>query len=92
MSDARAAIFLRNAVGVRFNLRQNSWPQNRGRGRVWRRGVSCSRYGKDRREALASASRRGQAAEVRAEVKLAFEPTGVVFTLAASLSESLSEG
>jgi two-component sensor histidine kinase len=35
---------------------------------------------------------RGLAAELRAEVKLAFEPTGVVFTLAAPLSEGLSEG
>jgi PAS domain S-box-containing protein len=35
---------------------------------------------------------RGLAAELRAEVKLAFEPAGVLFTLAAPLSESLREG
>jgi PAS domain S-box-containing protein len=35
---------------------------------------------------------RGLTAELRAEVKLAFEATGVVFTLAAPLSESLREG
>jgi PAS domain S-box-containing protein len=35
---------------------------------------------------------RGLASELRAEVKLAFEPAGVVFTLAAPLSDSLSEG
>ncbi len=36
--------------------------------------------------------KRGLASELRAEVKLAFEPAGVVFTLAAPLSESLREG
>jgi two-component sensor histidine kinase len=35
---------------------------------------------------------RGLASELRAEVKLAFEPAGVVFTLAAPLSDALSEG
>jgi two-component sensor histidine kinase len=34
---------------------------------------------------------RGLAAELRAEVRLEFEPTGVVFTLSAPLSDSLRE-
>ncbi|WP_372785705.1 sensor histidine kinase [Phenylobacterium sp.] len=35
---------------------------------------------------------RGLARTLKAEVRLAYEPTGVVFTLAAPLNESLSEG